>query len=146
ARRTAAVWTLGIAMALVLVAAHLALVRFEPYLSSRPLAERIAPQLRAEDRVMIYGDQAFGSSLLFYLQRPIELVNGRSTSMEFGSHYPDAPRIFLNDADLLRAWSAPQRVLLFVPRERRREVEALLPAPRFVVAESSGKAIFSNRR
>jgi 4-amino-4-deoxy-L-arabinose transferase-like glycosyltransferase len=144
-RPRAAVWTVGITMATLLVAAHLALVRFEPYLSSRPLAERLRPQLHPADRVMIYGDQAFGSSLLFYLQRRIELVNGRSTSMEFGSRYPDAPPIFLDDAALLRAWAGDQRVFLFAPRERRSEVEALLPRQRFVIAESSGKAIYSNQ-
>ena len=64
---------------------------------------------------MIYGDQAFGSSLLFYLQRPVELVNGNTTSMWFGSTFPDAPRIYLTDADLLQAWSGDRRVFLFVP-------------------------------
>ncbi len=144
-RRAAAVWTTGATMALLLVAAHLALVRFEPYLSSQPLAAQLAPVAGPAARVMIYGDQAFGSSLLFYLQRPIALVNGRSTSMEFGSHYPDAPAIFLSDADLLGAWAGPQPVFLFVPRERREEVERLLPRQRRLVAQSSGKVIYSNQ-
>ncbi len=99
-RHYAATWTLALGMAIFLVAAHVALGRFGPYLSSKDLATRIAAQEHPQDRVMIYGDQAFGSSLLFYLQSPIELVNGRTTSMWFGSTFPDAPKIYLTDSDL----------------------------------------------
>jgi hypothetical protein len=80
-------------MAIFLIAAHIALVRFDPFLGSRSMAREIAPELRPADRVMIYGDQSFGSSLLFYLHHPIELVNGNTTSMWWGSTYPDAPHI-----------------------------------------------------
>ncbi|HET8668542.1 MAG TPA: glycosyl transferase, partial [Terriglobales bacterium] len=94
---------------------------------------------------MIYGDQAFGSSLLFYLKQPVELVNGRTTSMWFGSTYPDAPRIFLDDAELVQAWNSRQRIFLFVPPHQRARVDALIQGPKFVVAETSGKVIYSNR-
>ena len=96
-RHYVATWALALGMAVFLVAAHIALGRFGPYLSSRDLALQIAARARPEDRVMIYGDQAFGSSLLFYLQRPVELVEGRTTSMWFGSTFPDAPKIYLTD-------------------------------------------------
>jgi 4-amino-4-deoxy-L-arabinose transferase-like glycosyltransferase len=132
-------------MAVFLIAAHIALVRFDPFLGSRSMVQQIAPELRPEDRVMIYGDESFGSSLLFYLRRPIELVNGNTTSMWWGSTYPDAPHIFLNDQDLLRAWNSSQRVFLFVPQHERAKVEALLPAPLHAVSELSGKVIFANR-
>lgn len=139
-----ATWVLAGGMAVFLIAAHLALVRFEPYLSSRALARQLGPQISTADRVMIYGDQAFGSSLLFYLRRPIELVNGRTTSMWFGSTYPDAPKIFLSDADLLGDWSGGQRIFLFVPPHQVGRVTSLLKN-RYVIAESSGKVIYSNR-
>jgi 4-amino-4-deoxy-L-arabinose transferase-like glycosyltransferase len=139
-----ATWALAAGMALLLFAAHLALARFGPYLSSRALAEKIAAQEKPGDEVMIYGDQAFGSSLLFYLRQPIELVNGRSTSMWFGSTFPDAPQIFLKDTDLLRKWNGSGRVFLFVPAYERKEVDSLL-AHKYVVAEVSGKFVYSNR-
>jgi 4-amino-4-deoxy-L-arabinose transferase-like glycosyltransferase len=140
----AAIWSVALGMAGLLIAAHIALVRFEPYLSSRALASRIAAVEQPGDRVMIYGDQAFGSSLLFYLRQPVELVNGRSTSMAFGSTYPDAPKIFLTGADLERAWMGPRRVFLFVPEDKRAQAEKLIPQ-RKVFAEMSGKAVYSNR-
>ena len=143
-RHYAATWALAAGMAVFLVAAHIALGRFGPYLSSKDLAREIAARERPGDRVMIYGDQAFGSSLLFYLQRPIDLVEGRTTSMWFGSTFPDAPHIYLNDADLQQDWNAPERVFLFVPPQLKVKVDALLPG-RFVVAEISGKYVYSNR-
>lgn len=140
----AATWTTAATMAVFLIAAHIALVRFDPFLGSRTMARQIAPELGPADRVMIYGDQSFGSSLLFYLRRPIELVNGNTTSMWWGSTYPDAPHIFLDDQDLQRAWNSPQRVFLFVPQHERPKVEALLPGPMHVASEASGKVIFTN--
>jgi 4-amino-4-deoxy-L-arabinose transferase-like glycosyltransferase len=132
-------------MSVFLIAAHIALVRFDPFLGSRSMAREVAPELRPEDHVMIYGDESFGSSLLFYLRRPIELVNGNTTSMWWGSTYPDAPKIFLNDRDLLKAWNSSERVFLFVPQHERAKVEALLPGPLHAVSEVSGKVILENR-
>ena len=141
----AATWTLAAGMAVFLIAAHVALGRFGPYLSSRDLARDIAARAKPQDHVMIYGDQAFGSSLLFYLRRPIELVEGRTTSMWFGSTFPDAPKIYLSNADLQRDWSGGTRVFLFVPPHLKAKVDALLPN-RYVIAEASGKFVYSNER
>ena len=141
----AATWFTAASMILFLFAAHAALERFGPYLSSKTLATRIAGELRPQDQLAIYGDQAFGSSLLFYLRRPIYLVNGRTTSMWFGSTYPDAPKIFLDDSGLLQAWNSGNRVFLFVPPHQRARVDSLIPDHKFVAAESSGKVIYSNR-
>lgn len=140
----AATWTIAGGMAVLLVAAHLAFIRFGTYLSSKTLAQDIAAQARPEDRIMIYGDQAYGSSLLFYLRRPIELVNGRTTSMWFGSTYPDAPKIYLDDKRLLQAWKGGGRVFLFVPAYEKSRVDALLPQ-KYVFAERSGKFVYSNQ-
>ena len=144
-KNIAGTWALAITMTVFLVAAHLALIRFDPFLSSHLLATRIERQLQPQDHVLIYGDQAYGSSLVFYLRRPVELVNGRTTSMWFGSTFPDAPRIFLDDADLLRLWNSGTRVFLFVPDFHRKEVDELLGSNKLVYAASSGKVVYTNR-
>lgn len=140
-----AVWTLAASSAVFLFAAHIALLRFGPFLSSRYLARQIQQAARPGDEVMIYGDQALGSSLPFYLQRQVLLVNGRSTSLLWGSQYPDAPHIFLDDADLLRAWSGPNRVFLFVPGDQRPRAESVLGKRAYLFAEVSGKEILTNQ-
>ena len=143
-RHYAATWALGAGFAIFLVAAHIALVRFGPYLSSKQLAHEIAVRARPEDKVMIYGDQAFGSSLLFYLRRPVDLVEGRTTSMWFGSTFADAPKIYLSDADLQRDWAGTERVFLFVPPHQKARVDVILPH-KYVIAELSGKYVYSNQ-
>jgi 4-amino-4-deoxy-L-arabinose transferase-like glycosyltransferase len=143
-RHYAATWAMALGMTIFLVAAHIALGRFGPYLSSRELAREIAAKSQPNDRVMIYGDQAFGSSLLFYLQRPVELVEGRTTSMWFGSTFPDAPKIYLTSDDLQRDWAGSGRIFLFVPPHLKTKVDELLP-DKFVVAQVSGKVVYSNR-
>ena len=143
-RHYAATWALAGGLAVFLVAAHIALGRFGPYLSSKDLAREIAARARPEDKVMIYGDQSYGSSLLIYLKRPIELVEGRTTSMWFGSTFPDAPKIFLSDADLRQEWAGSGRVFLFVPPHQILKVDQVLPT-KFVVAAMSGKVVYSNR-
>jgi hypothetical protein len=64
--------------------------------------------------------------------------------MWWGSTYPDAPHIFLNDRQLQEAWNSPQRVFLFVPQHERAKVESLLPGPLHVASELSGKVILMN--
>ena len=53
-----------------LLAAHLGLQTFAPVLSSAQLAEAIAPQVHADDLVVIHQEYEYGSTLGFYLQRP----------------------------------------------------------------------------
>ena len=141
----ASTWAVACAMGVLLMAAQLALIRFEPFLSSKLLAQAVSGQIEPGDKIAIYGDQAYGSSLLFYLRRRIYLVNGRTTSMWFGSQFPDAPAIFLDDADLVRLWHERDRIFLFVPPDQIARVKRVLPQPQFIVAQSSGKVICANR-
>jgi hypothetical protein len=94
---------------------------------------------------MLYGDQAYGSTLPFYTGRVLPLVEGRTTSMWFGSTFKDAPSIFLTDADLLAAWGHGRRKVLFVPEEERRQVDRLLGNREVILAEVSGKALITDR-
>jgi hypothetical protein len=119
-------------------------------LSSADLAQKIQ-QLEDDqaisrgNQVLLYGDQAYGSSIPFYLGRIVYLVDGRSTSMLFGSTFPDAPPIFLSHDDLVRNWGTGERKILFVPLEKRDEVDRLLGNNKVLLAETSGKALFTDR-
>jgi 4-amino-4-deoxy-L-arabinose transferase-like glycosyltransferase len=54
-----------------LLAAHLGLRIFAPVLSSQQLAAAIAPQLQPDDLIVIHQEYEYGSTLGFYLQRPM---------------------------------------------------------------------------
>src|SRR3989441_1055456 len=77
---------------------------FEPHLSSRALAEEISKHLRAEDRILLYGDFYNACTVSFYTHRKTWIWNGRYHSLEYGSYFPDAPRIFLTDQDFAAFW------------------------------------------
>jgi 4-amino-4-deoxy-L-arabinose transferase-like glycosyltransferase len=133
--------------AVFLIAAHIALVRFEPMLSSRAMADtinHIAPK-GTDATLILYGDVADGSSLLFYTQRQGLLVNGRISSVLWGSNYPDAPRVLISDQDLLALWGAGPRRFLFVPGDARTHVDGLLGKRAYLLQELSDKALFTDR-
>jgi 4-amino-4-deoxy-L-arabinose transferase-like glycosyltransferase len=149
-RRThAALLTVALTSATFLVAAHIALARFAPMLSSQDFAAQIVSleqqnAIAPDTQILLFGDQAYGSSIPFYLNRRVLLVDGRSTSMLFGSSFPDAPPVFLTSQQLLAEWGHGPRKILFVPAERRTDADHLLPNA-ILLAETSGKALFTDR-
>ncbi len=112
-------------MAIFLIAAHIAFVRFAPMLSSEPMAatiNRIAGYPASESAsdpaamratLIIYGDQSDGASVLFYTRRQALLVHGRSSTMLWGSMWPDAPHVFIDDKQLTSIWGTGNRKFLF---------------------------------
>jgi 4-amino-4-deoxy-L-arabinose transferase-like glycosyltransferase len=149
-RHLAATTTIALTSATFLIAAHIAFARFAPMLSSKSFAETIqqlevSQSISRQNKVLLYGDQAFGSSIPFYLGRDVSLVDGRSTSMLFGSTFPDAPSIFLTPADLLNVWAKGERKILFVPIGKRGEVDSLLGDHKVLLKESSGKTLYTDR-
>ncbi len=149
-RHLAATTTIALTSAVFFIAAHIAFARFAPMLSSKSFADTIQ-QLEAghaispQNEILLYGDQAYGSSIPFYLGRQVYLVDGRSTSMLFGSTFPDAPPIFFTPHDLLNAWGKGERKILFVPIGKRDEVDHLLGNNKILLKESSGKALYTDR-
>jgi 4-amino-4-deoxy-L-arabinose transferase-like glycosyltransferase len=149
-RHLAATTAIALTSATFLIAAHIALARFAPMLSSKDFTETIqqletSQSISYQNKVLLYGDQAFGSSIPFYLGRDVSLVDGRSTSMLFGSTFPDAPPIFLTPQDLQNVWGKGERKILFVPIGERDEVDSLLGAHKILLKESSGKALYTDR-
>ncbi len=150
-RHLAATTAIALTAAAFLVAAHIALDRFAPMLSSEPIAEtilrlRAGGQILPDTTVFLYGDQAYGSSIPFYLGGRVGVVNGRSTSMLFGSTFPDAPKVFESGAELLQEWGQGERKVMFVPLEKRDEVDALLRGrTQIVLEELSGKTLVTDR-
>ena len=130
-------------MVLFLHASRMALVVFDPYLSSRPIAEvlRHAP----EGQLIVDGAYYPFSSVLFYSNRNALLLNGRMTNLEYGSYAPGSPPVFINDAEFARAWSGRMRYYLVADRTGLARLSALVgPANLHQMAESGGKYLFTN--
>jgi 4-amino-4-deoxy-L-arabinose transferase-like glycosyltransferase len=149
-RHLAATTTIALTSTIFLIAAHIAFARFAPMLSSQNFAATIqhleaTRSISPDNQVLLYSDQSYGSSIPFYLGRQVALVDGRSTSMLFGGTFPDAPHIFLTPSDLVATWGNGQRKLLFVPLEKRDEVDHLLGNRPILLQETSGKALYTDR-
>jgi 4-amino-4-deoxy-L-arabinose transferase-like glycosyltransferase len=154
---------------LFLVAADLGLRTFAPVLSSAQLAQTIAPQIGPNDLVLIHGEYEAGSTLGFYLNRPlayrddethragfgigphlaavhpIAIFQGRSSNLWYGSFFPDAPKIFPNQAQLAQLWSGPNRVWMWQSLTDPPNQLPSLPGPVYVIARSGGKELVSNQ-
>jgi hypothetical protein len=145
ARRLVPVAALVAMMVLFFHAARLAMVAFDPYLSSRPLAETL---LRQPAGRLIMGDQYYTfSSVFFYTNERAQLLNGRVNNLEYGSYAPDAPRdVFINDGDLARAWPQAERYYLLAEGPAVPHLEQVVGKDALhEVAASGGKYLFTNR-
>jgi hypothetical protein len=125
--------------------AHMALGFFDPYLSSRPLADAIKRRLAPGDMVVINGEYQGGSSLGFYLPQKILILNGRMTGLEFGSRYPDVPPVFIGDGDIAQLWNGERRVFLFMHDGEFEKVRSAIKGEMFQVAAAGEKSVYSNR-
>ena len=124
-------------------AARLALVVFDPYFSSRPLAEAL---LKSPDGTLIVDHHYYTfSSVFFYANRSAFLLNGRFHNLEYGSHAPGVPDVFIQDSDFKRLWAEPQRFYLLATGPAVGRLEGLVGQSQLaLVAESGGKFLFTN--
>ena len=131
-------------MVLFFHAARLALVVFDPYLSSRPLAEALK---EAPPGKLIVDDQYYTfSSVFFYTNRRAYLLNGRVNNLEYGSYAPDAPKdVFIGDEDFRRMWTSGERYYLVVEGPKVARLAGIAGKNLFHVKQKSGgKFLFSN--
>jgi hypothetical protein len=153
-------------MTLFLVAAHIAFARFDPMLSSKQIADAIVEKGSPADSFIIYGDQSDASSVVFYthdfLRKPAYLtgyvrLNGKDELMEacsargagssllWGSCWPDAPKVFLNDAEVEQMWGKGERKWIFAQDTNQPKVEQLLQGKLYPVKTIADKALWTDR-
>ena len=125
-------------MAVFFQAARWAMVSFDPYLSSRALAEAYNA---GPPGTLVLDDQYYAfSSAVFYTNETVLLLNGRVNNIEYGSNAPGAPDVFLDDEGLRRLWAGKQRIYLATYTERDHDL-----SPVFTVEAAGGKLLLSNR-
>ncbi len=138
-----------IMMVLFVHAARQALVVFDPYLSSRPLAEALN---HAPLGNLILDDQYYTfSSVVFYAEayhgKRVLLLNGRVNNLEYGSYAPNAPQdVFLNDAGFRERWLSPDLYYICVEQPQVERLRKLVGNDALhTLVESGGKFVFANR-
>ena len=135
---------LAIMMVFVLLAVHQGLVMFSPILSSKKLADAVEQEFRPGDVIVSYGTYEDASTLNFYVQQPIHVVNTRTEGdMYNGSLFPDAPKIFDDDASFAALWKGPHRVFMWV--EENKVPAIVQQTGSYQLARSGGKLVLMNR-
>ncbi len=130
-------------MVLFFQAARLAMVTFDPYLSSRPLAEALDHV--PEGTLISQGHYYEFSSVFFYDDRTSLLLTDRRVNLDYGSYAPGAPHMFLGDAEFKSMWLAPGRCYLLAHESDLSKYRSLVgPSDLFVVASSGGKLLLTN--
>ena len=154
-RNIAATITVGLTSSLFLVAAHIAFARFEPMLSSKPLADTMLHSASPQDDFIIFGDQSDASSVVFYTHRffghPALIVMPRcsphstGSTLIWGSCYLDAPNIFLSEDQLSTQWGHGARHWLFAQDTKRSRVQQLLSGRLYPVQTIADKTLWTDR-
>jgi len=133
----------GVMMVAFFHAARLALVVFDPYLSSRPLANAY---LSAPPGKLIIDHHYYTfSSVIFYTGQDPLLLNGKFNNLEYGAAAPGAPAVFLSDSEFKELWSGSARYYLVASKLGTERIEKLMGAENFqTVATSGGKFLLTN--
>jgi len=144
AKTSRAFWAAALMMALFLHAARMAMVTFDPYLSSRTLAEALmqAPQ----GTLITEGHYYEFASVFFYTNRTgLLLGTNRRLNLDYGSVAPGAPEVFIESSQLKELWIAPARQYLLINLKDEPYYEGLIaPGEMVQVAESGGKLLLTN--
>jgi 4-amino-4-deoxy-L-arabinose transferase-like glycosyltransferase len=133
----------GVMMVLFFHAARLALVVFDPYLSSRPLAQafRTAPP----GKLIVDHHYYSFSSVIFYTNQDPLLLNGKFNNLEYGAAAPGVPDVFIDDGRLKELWFQPQRYYLVATLDQLPRFDILLGMKNFqIMGTSGGKVLLTN--
>ncbi len=133
----------AVMMVIFFQAARLAMVSFDPFLSSRPLAEAI---LKSPPGALIFDSQYYTySSIAFYTDRPELLLNGRFNNLVYGSYAPGAPRVFIDDSEFKRLWFQPARFYLVTNESDVPRLDRLVSSRNLdFIARGGGKVVYTN--
>ena len=116
------------------------MVTFDPYMSSRPLAEALLHVPRG--KLIVDHHYYTFSSVFFYTNRDGLLLNGRFNNLEYGADAPNSPPVFVNDSQVKDMWRLPERCYLVV---KESALSRLFGNEQVnVVAESGGKLVVTN--
>jgi len=131
-------------MAIFFHAARMAMIAFDPYLGSQPLAEAL---VNAPPGMLIEADAYYTfSSVFFYTNRRALLWNGRVENLEYGSYAPGAPHVFIGDCDFQQLWRSAERYYLLAQESDLPHVQELVGRSSLhIVEESGGKLLVTNQ-
>jgi 4-amino-4-deoxy-L-arabinose transferase-like glycosyltransferase len=146
ARRPAlAAWTSLAATLAFLPLAGDGVVQFAQSRSARPIAEALVIRLRPADDVIHEGPLENSASVLLFIDRPVQIVNGVRSNLGFGATFPEGRERFWTGARLQEEWVKPGRRFLISGVDPARSVVRTLPPARVhAIAHAGGRWLYAN--
>ena len=130
-------------MVIFVQAARIALVRFDSYLGSYPLAQSL--ELSPPGQLIEANSYYAFSSVFFYTGRAALLLNGRNNNLEYGSYAPGAPHVFIDDRVFVSLWSGAGRCYRLAYGTEMPHLEQLVGQSHLrVVTENAGNYLLTN--
>ncbi len=117
-------------------AARLALIVFDPFLTSRSIATAVLAQ--PPGKLIVERHFYPFSSVAFYTGIDPLLLNGKRLNLEYGAAAPGAPNVFLNDAEFTTLWLSGDRYYLVAYQKEVNRLENLIGSEHFQMILSSG--------
>jgi Dolichyl-phosphate-mannose-protein mannosyltransferase len=138
-----AILVIAAGMILFFQAARIALIRFDPYLASYPLAEQLR---KSPPGKLIEANSYYAfSTVFFYANRPALLLNGRNNNLEYGSYAPGAPDVFIEDGKFATLWGENDRWYLLAYGSELTHLQQVVGSHNLhVVARSADNYLFTN--
>jgi 4-amino-4-deoxy-L-arabinose transferase-like glycosyltransferase len=124
-------------------AARIAMVSFDPYLSSAPLAEVL--KRSPKGTLISNGPYYTFSSVYFYTDYQAFILNGRVNNLEYGSYARDGSRVFIGEQEFARVWGKAERCYVATEDDKLPALRRLVGAcPMYLLTRAGGKSIWSN--
>lgn len=144
ARSQGALLSVALMMVLFFQAARLAMVGFDPFLSSRPIADVL--NASPEGTLIVDHHYYWFSSVFFYTNRRALLLNGRFNNLLYGSYAPGAPDVFIDDAKFQELWTQPGLKYLVARDSAAPRFEQLIERGQLhILYAGGGKFLASNQ-
>ena len=136
----------GVVLMLVIFfqAARLAMVTFDPYLSSYPEAAALN---RLPKGTLIFNGQYYDySAIPFYTDYAPLLLNGQYFNLEYGSYAPGAPHVFIDNQQFTDLWIGSKLMYVVTYQEKLGDLQKLVGADHLhFIMRRGGKELLTNQ-
>jgi 4-amino-4-deoxy-L-arabinose transferase-like glycosyltransferase len=136
---------LGVGAVIGLIIFRLVLL-LEPFHSAKSTARVLSARLEPGDRIVYEGDLSYAGGIPFYTGQKVYVLNGRKGDLEFGSYYPEAKHLFLDNASFARLWEGDQQVFLVTRFPVEQSLVRYFPKAKiFLVGRYGSYWLYANR-
>ncbi len=114
--------------------------------SVKPIALHLLQEAGPDDLLIHEGPLENSAGLTFYTGRQVRIVNGRRGDLDFGSRFPEADGLFLEEGELLRHWQGSGRVFFVTALPLDQSIlRRVAPQARHLLGHEGRRWLFSNR-